>query len=156
MATKVSPYHQDKKFAGLTEINDFDVIKPRDHWCDKGAAFTGKLMSKFKCFKAACSLIRAQKKEHHQIIEYTSQSIRGWLDPSGFSRFDDTGTLSHLLMLLLAKFEEERKIEGEICPWMIPERTCRRREQKRRDGPPSARDNVRLQERRRSDGKLGL
>ena len=101
---KSRPVTTTDRIAGLSEFNDIDAIEPKDLWCDKGTAFPGKLLNKFKRFKEACALIRAQNKEFHQIIGYLTKHSR--VDPSVLSRFDDSATLSHLLMIILAKFEE--------------------------------------------------
>ena len=62
-------------------------------------------MSKFKRYKKTCSLIRSAKKEQHRVEAYLEEHSR--LDASRITDFDNTGTLSHLLMLHLVRFEEE-------------------------------------------------
>ena len=93
------------KIAGLSDIEELEGISPRDLWADRGAAFPGVLMSKFKRYKQTCSLIRSAKKEQHRVLAYLEEHSR--LDAVRISDFDNTGTLSHLLMLHLVKFEEE-------------------------------------------------
>ena len=93
------------KIAGLSDIEELEGVSPRDLWADRGAAFPGVLMSKFKRYKLTCSLIRSAKKEQHRVLAYLEEHSR--LDAVPISDFDNTGTLSHLLMLHLVRFEEE-------------------------------------------------
>ena len=99
------------KIAGLSDIEELEGVSPRDLWSDRGAAFPGVLMSKLKRYKKTCSLIRSAKKEQHRVLTYLEEHKR--LDATRITDFDNTGTLSHLLMLHLVRFEEE---SDELTP----------------------------------------
>ena len=62
-------------------------------------------MSKFKRYKETFNVIRSLEKEHHRVSAFLSSHAR--LDATRLGSFDDTGTLSHPLLLLLTKFEDE-------------------------------------------------
>ena len=63
-------------------------------------------------------MIKSMRKELHRVSAYLNDNAR-W-NPLQADRFDETGTLSHLLILLLAKFEIELKEQGKSLP---PEET---------------------------------
>ena len=71
-------------------------------------------MSKFKKYKETCDVVRSLGKEHHRVSKFLSSHNR--LDATRIGTFDDTGTLSHLLLLLLAKFEDEC---GKLPPFKV-------------------------------------
>ena len=71
-------------------------------------------MSKFKRYKETCDVVRSLGKEHHRVSAFLSRHAR--LDAARLGSFDDTGTLSHRLLLLLAKFEDEC---GKLPPFKV-------------------------------------
>ena len=61
-------------------------------------------MSKFKGYKETCALVREAKKELHRVTEFLVAHTP--IEAARLSEFDATGTLSHLLLLYLARLEE--------------------------------------------------
>ena len=68
-------------------------------------------MVKFKEFTGACKQIQRTGKEEHNVVEYLVDSNR--LDAGCIGINEDTGTLSHRLIVELARFEEEMAQEAE-------------------------------------------
>ena len=66
--------------------------------------FPRRLMSKFKSFKQTCALVREAQKEQHRVTEFLA--IHTPIETAKLSAFDDTGTLSHLLLLYLTRLEK--------------------------------------------------
>ena len=109
---------KSKKIKGIKDFVSFDGILTEELWSDKGVAFPSALMTKFKKYKQTCKLIKSMEKEHHRVSAYLGDNAR-W-NPLQAERFDETGILSQLLILLLAQFETELKEEGKTLP---PEET---------------------------------
>ena len=59
-----------KRLAGLKDINDLEQVRPEELRHDKGSAFPGVLMSKFKNYKQTCALVREAQKEQHGVTEF--------------------------------------------------------------------------------------
>ena len=57
-------------------------------------------------------------REHHKVIEY----LKDWgkLNSVEIKSFDDSGTLSHMLMLQLSRFEEEMRASKKRLPEWKP------------------------------------
>ena len=61
-------------------------------------------------------MIRETKREQHKVVEY----LKSWgkLGKVKLKDYDDSGTLSHILMLHLALFEDEmRATDGRLPEW---------------------------------------
>ena len=85
-------------------------------------------MSKFKSYKQTCALIREAKKEHHRVTEFLVAHTP--IESIKLAEFDTTGTLSHLLLLFLARLEETSKAFprlGSNPPPTLPETAAERR-----------------------------
>ena len=93
-------------------------VRPEQLWCDKGTSFPGPLMARFKKKKQTCKLLRTMGKEQHREKKYLIDNAR--YIPESFQVFDETGTLSPLLMLLMMEFEEELALANKKMPIVIP------------------------------------
>ena len=72
------------------------------------------LLKSFKKFKHSCKLVRVLGKEHHRVLHYLE--MHGQLPSLNVELFDTSGKLSHLLLFLLAEFEERLKAAGKALP----------------------------------------
>ena len=75
-------------------------------------------MTRFKKSKASCELIRSMGKEQHRVKEYLVENKR-W-NPKSFEEYEESGSLSHLLFLLMIEFEEELSEAGKRMPPVQP------------------------------------
>ena len=84
-------------------------------------------MSKFKSYKQTCALIREAKKEQHRVTEFLV--LQTPIKTARLSEFDATGTLSHLLLLYLARLEEASKAfpRFDSKPPTLPETVAERK-----------------------------
>ena len=103
-----------KKILGLKDIHSLEEVQPSELWPDNGTCFPAKLLTKFKKWKQACKLIKSMDKEPHRVMAYLTDHAR--LNQLQIAKFDETGTLSHLLMLYLAQFEREMKNLEKTLP----------------------------------------
>ena len=63
-------------------------------------------------------MIKSMGKEPHRVTAYLNDHAR--INPLQIEKFDETGTLSHLLILYLAQFEKEMKnLEKTLPPQEI-------------------------------------
>ena len=60
-------------------------------------------MTTFKHYRSSCKIVRDLKKDHHQIISYLQEHKQ--LGMWNIVVADQASKLSHLVLLLLAKFE---------------------------------------------------
>ena len=98
----------------LTDPTDSNLQRPKDLWSDKGTPFPKKLLKKFSKFSDSCTLVRELKKETHRVVDYLI--TQGKLEPNAVDEFDKTGTLSHFLLLNLARLEKTLKKRGRRLP----------------------------------------
>ena len=108
------------RIKGLGEVGSLARVRPEQLWSDKGSSFPGPLMARFKKKRQTCNLLRAMGKEQHRVKKYLIDNAR--FKPESFQDFDDTGTLSHLLMLLMIEFEEELALANKKMPIVTPMR----------------------------------
>ena len=96
------------------ELGDLKLVMPDDLWSDNGTAFPAPLMTAFKKEKEACARVKALGKEWHKVTKYLAEHMR-W-EPANLKKYDDTGTLSHMLMLLMVDFNKELTAKGMKLP----------------------------------------
>ena len=106
------------RMKGLGDGGVLALVRPEQLWADNGTSFTGPLMAKFKKSKVACKLIRTMGKEQHRVKKYLVDNAR--CNPELFEEFEDSGTLSHLLLLLMVEFEEELSRANKKMPPVTP------------------------------------
>ena len=120
MSEALNPGEKRKtqRIKGLEELGALALVRPEQLWSDKGTSFPGTLMTRFKKSKASCELIRTMGKEQHRVKKYLVDNER-W-NPKSFEEFEESGSLSHLLFLLMIEFEEELSGVGKMMPPVTP------------------------------------
>ena len=103
-----------QEIKGLKDVPNLEEVRPEMLRSDEGVPFPALLLAKFKKFKGTCKLVRSMKKEQHRVMAYLESHAR--LDAQCVQEFDDSGTLSHLLLLFLARFETELKADKKQLP----------------------------------------
>ena len=88
-----------------------EYISPNDLWTDIGISFPRPLLLKFEIFIGTCSLIRGNRKEWYRVIEYLRDGNR--VDPGCIKQLEETGTLPHMLITDLARYEDEMISESK-------------------------------------------
>ena len=88
---------------------------------DGGTPYPGEIFSAFKSFRATCRIVRELKRDHHRILTYlkTHNRLGNW----DLQQVDQTGKLSHLVLLCLATFEVDlrKKLQQLPTPTALPE-----------------------------------
>ena len=72
------------------------------------------LLDRFKKYKESCRMVKGTGKDVLRVAEYLIKHRR--VDRRMLEAFDGSGTLSHLLLLELARFEEDASKVGQILP----------------------------------------
>ena len=96
------------------ELGGLELVQPEDLWSDNGTAFPTPLMTAFKKEKEACARVKALGKEWHKVTRYLVEHKR-W-QPANLRKYDDSGTLSHFLLLLMVDFNKELIAKGMKLP----------------------------------------
>ena len=68
-------------------------------------------MVKFEIFTGTFSFIRGNRKVWHRVIEYLRDGNR--VDPGCIKQLEETGTLPHMLIADLARYEDEMISESK-------------------------------------------
>ena len=103
-----------RRIKGLGELFNLKLVEPEDLWSDGGTAFPPALMAAFKKEKEACAQIKALGKEWHKVTKYMVEHKR-W-QPSNLKKYDNSGTLSHLQLLLMVDYNKELIAKGMKLP----------------------------------------
>ena len=89
-------------------------LAPRAFFRDNGVAFPKILLDRFKKYAGCCSLVKQLNKEPSRVAKYLLVNRR--LNLEEMKDFDKSGTLSHYLLFLLAKFERDCLLHRKKLP----------------------------------------
>ena len=94
------------------------VLDPKTLFSDGGVPFSKKLLTQFKAYRVTCAIVKKVKRQPHRVAQYLILHER--LGPDRLSVHDEAETLSHALLLLLAKFELDMQQNRKKLP-PVPE-----------------------------------